>query len=189
MSTDGAKIAFASAATNLAPEDVNAADDIYLVETTSQTVSRVSAPGSQAAGDLDRVAAEISADGSMLAYAVKDRDGATASGGSRDAKRGDGVIGNKWSDIAIQSPLLGEVVVSSALGGGGANGDSGEPSISHNGNFVAYQSNATNLTADLDSNDATDIVLFDGNKGENVQVSKTAAGQPANGASSDPAVG
>ncbi|HET9482665.1 MAG TPA: hypothetical protein VFO79_01805, partial [Xanthomonadales bacterium] len=189
ISGDGGKIVFGSAATNLAPSDVNAADDIYVVETDSQTVAIASAAASETAGDMDRLAPELSGDGSMLAYAVKDRDGAIAAGstGGAGAKRGAGVF-NKWSDIAVQSDLLGEVIVSEGPGGQGADGDSGEPSISPAGDLVVYQTDATNLTLEADANGATDIVLFDLDKGGNEPVSKAADGSAANGASFDPAV-
>ena len=187
LSGDGAKVAFGSSATNLAPSDENAADDIYVVEVASQTVALGSASSSTAAGDFDRLAPQLSGDGEMLAYAVKDRDGAIASGRVGSAKRGAGV-GNKWSDVAIQSTLLGEVVVSKSPTAQPANGDSGEPSISANGALVAYQTDATNLTTGGDGNGATDIVLFDGNKTSNVAVSKAADGADANGASFAPSV-
>ena len=189
FSAGGDKVVFASSATNLAPTDENAADDVYLVELGSQSIVRVSAGTSVPAGDTDRVAPQLSGDGDTLSYAVKDRDGAAASGtpGGRDAKRTDGTF-NKWGDVAIQSSLLGEIVVSKSPTAQAANGDSGEPSISANGALVAYQTDATNLTTSADVNGTTDIVLFDANKAGNVAVSKTASGNDANGKSFDPSV-
>ena len=187
LSGDGAKVAFGSSATNLAPSDENAADDIYVVEVESQSVALGSAAAPAPAGDADRLAPQLSGDGDTLAYAVKDRDGAIASSGASSAKRGSGV-GNKWSDVAIQSTLLGEVVVSKSPTAQPADGDSGEPSISANGALVAFQTDATNLTTAGDGNGATDIVLFDGNNAANVAVSKSADGTDANGASFDPSV-
>ena len=188
FSASGDKVVFASSATNLAPSDENSADDVYLVELGSQSVVRVSAGDSVPAGDADRVAPQLSGDGGTLSYAVKDRDGAAASGTTGGAaKRAAGAF-DKWSDVAIQSTLLGEVVVSQSPTAQASNGDSGEPSISADGGLVAYQTDATNLTSAGDANGATDVVLFDGDKGANVPVSKAGDGSDANGASFDPSV-
>lgn len=186
LSGDGSKLVYASAATNLAPSDRNAADDIYVVDTGSQVVALASGTGARDAGDSDRLAPSISGDGSLLTYALKDRDGAVGAR-TASAQRGK-AFGDKWSDVAIQSTFLGEVRITVSPTAQDADGDSGEPSVSGDGRFVAYQTDATNLTPQADANGATDIVLFDTGKGANESVTKAANGAPANGASFAPSV-
>ena len=190
MSNDGAKLVFASAATNFVPGDVNAADDVFVVDVATQTIARASGFGTGLAGDRDRVSPTLSIDGTTVAYALKDRDAAIATAPPATAKDPSWpkAIGDKFADIAIvEGTDTTEEVVTVTAGGLPANGDSGEPDLSGDGNVVAYSTDATNLTAANDTNGFTDIVVYDTVADSNVLVSAAPGGLPANGPSEEPA--
>ncbi len=67
------------------------------------------------------------------------------------------------------------------------NGESGAPSISADGRFVAFQSDATNLVAG-DTNGFTDIFLHDRQTGETRRISISTTGEQGNGNSTDPVI-
>ncbi|HVF34581.1 MAG TPA: hypothetical protein VND91_04600 [Candidatus Saccharimonadia bacterium] len=181
------KVVFGSAATNLVPRDFNAADDVFVVDTPSQAIARVSAFGSGLAGDRDRVGPSLSGNGAVIAYGLRDRDGAIASTGAIVARDGEVLakgLGSKWGDIAVNNPVSGgELVITTAPGGGAANGDSGEPDVSGDGTVVVFSSNASNLTAAPDNNNVTDVVIYEMQTATNTAVSAS-----GNGPSADPAV-
>jgi Tol biopolymer transport system component len=73
--------------------------------------------------------------------------------------------------------------------GGDGNGTSRRPSLSEDGQYVAFQSAATDLiSAGLDANGETDIYVRDLIADETVRVSNANAGTEAIGASSSPAI-
>ncbi len=65
--------------------------------------------------------------------------------------------------------------ISTAIGGGDADGPSSHPSLSADGRYVAFQSDATNLVAG-DTNSTTDIFVRDRFAGTTVLVSQPAPG-------------
>src|SRR5215218_8173380 len=69
-----------------------------------------------------------------------------------------------------------------------ANGDSSIPPISADGNFIAFDSNASNLV-DLDTNGVSDIFLYDRQTPATQRVSVDSAGNQANGESFGPSIG
>src|SRR5207248_5589264 len=77
------------------------------------------------------------------------------------------------------------VSVSSA--GVEASGYSSGPSISADGRFVAFRSDAANLVAD-DTNNVADVFVHDRQTGETQRVSVSTAGAEANGVSQRPAI-
>jgi hypothetical protein len=68
--------------------------------------------------------------------------------------------------------------------GSQANGSSNAPSVSDDGRWFAYSSNATNL-APGDTNNLLDIFLYDRSTGTTALVSRGEGGAPANGRSAD----
>jgi Tol biopolymer transport system component len=76
--------------------------------------------------------------------------------------------------------------VSVATGGAQANGQSGGSTISTNGRYVAFASDATNLVAG-DTNDAQDVFVHDGVSGATTRVSVATRGTQANNSSFGPA--
>lgn len=67
------------------------------------------------------------------------------------------------------------------------NGDSSSPSISADGRWIAFASDATNLVPN-DTNGVTDIFVHDRQTGETTRVSVSTNGEQANGKSTFPAI-
>ena len=67
------------------------------------------------------------------------------------------------------------------------NAGSFEPSVSANGRFVAFSSEANNLAAD-DANNARDVYLHDRNTGDTILVSHATGGGAGNGVSDEPSI-
>jgi Tol biopolymer transport system component len=78
-------------------------------------------------------------------------------------------------------------LVSVGLDGGDANGDSDDPSISGDGRYVAFTSEAGNQVVG-DENGQPDVFVRDLERGTTVRVSVDATGGDANGASSHPSI-
>lgn len=89
--------------------------------------------------------------------------------------------------------------ISLALDGGGANGNSAQPSLSADGRYIVFESNATNLISadsnnDCDSNyddlpdNCADIFLFDRQSGQTTLVSVSTGNVQANNESMDPKI-
>jgi len=80
------------------------------------------------------------------------------------------------------------VLVSGNLSGaGGGNGNSTSGQVSTNGQWVVFQSDATNLVSN-DTNGTSDVFIRDVVAGTTALVSVSTNGGPANGASTDPAM-
>jgi Tol biopolymer transport system component len=77
--------------------------------------------------------------------------------------------------------------LSVAPDGSESNGATFDPAISSHGDFVAYASEASNLVPD-DTNETTDIFVFDRNAGLVERISVSSEGSEANGPSFDPAI-
>jgi Tol biopolymer transport system component len=148
ISADGRFVAFDSDASNLVTGDTNALTDVFVRDRTNGTTIRVSlgvgAIQATGASYLDA----ISADGQFVAYTSL----------ATNLVPGDT---NGFADafvVDLQSLMSERVSVSSgALEGDGPSGNS---SISSDGRFVAFLSNATNLVPN-DTNGAWDIFVRD----------------------------
>ena len=79
------------------------------------------------------------------------------------------------------------ILVSAAPDGSGSNSQSGSPSISADGRYVAFDSFSTDLVAG-DTNDANDVFVRDLVEGTTTLVSVDMMGGPANSGSGDPAI-
>ena len=136
ISADGRTVAFDSWA-QLDPADGNAHSDVYVRALGVATTTLVSRSGAGAAGNDDSRFPAISADGSRIAFASQATNLSAAAGAVQNVYVRDAHGG--------AAPLI----VSRAAGAGGAGGDdsSGGAAISADGRFVAFSSDATNLSA------------------------------------------
>jgi Tol biopolymer transport system component len=95
---------------------------------------------------------------------------------------------NKKTDVYVHDVGSGETArISVGPGGVEGNGGSYSPSVSGDGRYIAYWSNASNLVPD-DTNKTADIFLFDRDDGSTVRLSVSDAGEQGDGFSSDPSI-
>lgn len=164
MDASGRFVVFESQASNLVPGDTNDLSDVFLYDLDTSTLERISqAPdGSPANGaSSDPV---ISADGRYVAYV-------TEAGNIVEHMRW------AWSSIAVYDRSTGETVLAST-GAGGYQGMSqtSRPSISGNGQYVAFVSFDSSLVRG-DFNTLNDVFLHDMHTGETRLVSADSAGE------------
>lgn len=133
VSADGRFVVFESDASNLVPSDGNGVRDVFLRDRLLGTTSRIS----EAVGGGDASAESrhpsISEDGRWIAF-TSDADNL--------------VVGddNGLQDVFVFDRVTGVISrVSLAWDGGEADANSRTPSVSRDGRFIAFRSNATNL--------------------------------------------
>ncbi|PKN50661.1 MAG: hypothetical protein CVU55_15995, partial [Deltaproteobacteria bacterium HGW-Deltaproteobacteria-13] len=175
ISADGRYTAFQSDATNLVSDDTNGLRDIFVHDSqTGQTIRvNVASNGDQAAGGGSEKAV-ISGDGRYVGF-------------HSDATNLVTNDTNGLRDIFVNDSQTGQTIrVSVASDGTQASGGINEyPTISDDGRFVAWQSDATNLVTD-DTNGDRDIYVHDTATGDTIRVSVSSAGDQADGWSYDP---
>jgi Tol biopolymer transport system component len=148
ISDDGRFVAFGSAATNLVPGDSNGADDVFLRDVIAGTTSRVSLSSQGGQGHGNSKLPALSSDGRFVAFVSW----------ASDLVAGDL---NGYEDIFLcdrQSGATTRMSVDSQ--GNESNGKSYWPAISGDGQFVAFESTASNLVP-LDTNGFRDIFVRD----------------------------
>jgi Tol biopolymer transport system component len=175
LSGDGSAVAFTSLATNLAgPESVPTMNVFVHDPLRGQTTRISDSPGGEPA-DGDSTSPVLSGDGSVVAFdSFADN---LVSGDSNGA-----------SDVFVHERASGRTTrVSVASDGAQSNGGSFSPSISANGRFVAFASDATALVPG-DHNRDGDVFVHDRQTGKTTLISVTSDGKPANGDSFAPAI-
>lgn len=175
ISKTGRYIAFNSDASNLVPGDTNGQADCFVRDQGSKRTERVSLSSGGAQANGYCFAPAISQDGRFVAF----ESNATNLGGST----------NGVPQIYLHDRVTGSTVLVSerASGGQGGNGQSADPAISRDGQFVVYESQATDLVNN-DTNDASDIFLYNRGTGNTSRVSVRSSGAQANGGSFNPAI-
>lgn len=175
ISHDGEIITFQSDAWNLVPGDVNGNSDVFIHNRLTGVTSRISESASGAGGNWDSFAPALSADGSTIAY-------------TSHATNLGPIDNNLFADIYQWNRGTGTTtLVSSAIGGTPSNHGSGDPCISGDGRFIAFESYASNLVP-ADGNGHKDIFLHDSLSGFITRVTQTPAGVEANHYSSQAAI-
>ena len=196
ISADGRYVAFASAATNLVPGDTNNAADIFMRDTCqgapagcTPSLIRVSVDSLDNEAGAGSQSPAISADGRYVAFSSYAAN--LVPGDTNDVR-----------DIFIRDTCVGvppgctpatiRISVNSAETE--SDGDSYWPSISADGRFVAFQSDASNLVAS-DTNNASDVFVHDtcfgagtGCMPQTIRVSLADDGSEANGYSYTPSI-
>jgi hypothetical protein len=149
LSADGNIVAFKSEATNLVANDFNRQPDVFVHDCTAGTTVRVSVSSAGVEGNDISIPPTISDDGTQVAFGsfASNLIVGTATGGH--------------SQIYVHDLTTGETILISAdEDGNAANGSSPDiqPSISRDGNFVAFTSLATNLVPG-DTNGYPDVFI------------------------------
>ncbi len=144
-------------------------------ELAGQHLERVSVSSDGEEANSESSAPSISRDGRFVAFASR----------ASNLVPGDS---NERSDVFVHDRLSARTFrVSVSSTGAEANGISEHPSISCDGRFVAFTSDATNLDEEVENNSA-DVYLRDLLTGETVLVSTTAQEVPANDHSATPSI-
>ncbi|MFL5895216.1 MAG: hypothetical protein ACJ76Z_08890 [Thermoleophilaceae bacterium] len=133
ISADGRHVAFESRATNLAGGDGNQQTDVYWCDLDSGEVRRVSTPVSDDVdGSGTSLDPSISATGRYVAF-TSDAGGLVAGDGTR--------AGVYWKDMETGELRLVDV----PAGAAGSNGIGEHPHVSDDGEYVVFDSDATDL--------------------------------------------
>jgi Tol biopolymer transport system component len=167
-SANGLGVAFDSAATNLVGGDTNGAVDVFVRDRASGRTARVSVSSKGKQGDSGSSAPAVSGDGRFVAF----------SSSATNLVAGDT---NARNDIFVHDRTTGETTRVS-VAADGTQGDSnsiGTPSISADGRFVAFVSDASNLVPHGGS--IRQAYVKDRSTGAIELVSVDSAGNPAGG--------
>ncbi|MGH9459946.1 MAG: Ig-like domain-containing protein, partial [Vicinamibacteria bacterium] len=175
MSADGRYVAFESQARNLVAGDTNGRSDIFVHDRESGETTRVSVSGDGMQADRDSTDPSMSGDGRFVTFASE----------ARNLVTGDT---NREQDVFTHDRQTGKTMrVSVSSRGTEGDDDSHHPSISGDGRYVAFASEARNLVAG-DMNRRLDIFIHDRETGETTRVSVSSAGAEGNGDSEAPAI-
>jgi murein DD-endopeptidase MepM/ murein hydrolase activator NlpD len=180
ISADGRYVAFSSSANNLVPGDKNDRQDVFVHDRQTGQTMRVSVSSDGKEGNGASEEPAISADGRYVAFMSA----------ARNLVPGDS---NGTWDVFVHDRQTGQTTRVSVAGDGAqANRYSSEPSISADGRYVAFCSEASNLVPG-DTNDAGDVFVHDrGGGGSTWTVSgrvTDAAGQGISGVTLSAGVG
>jgi Tol biopolymer transport system component len=175
ISADGRFVAFDSLADNLVAGDTNHVRDVFVHDRATGATERVSVDRYGFDGNADSLRPSISADGRCVAF-------------MSFATNLDQNDGNAAADVFLRDRLLGTTeCVSVDLNGVPGNDRSEAPSLSADGNLVAFDSAATNLVAG-DTNGACDVFVRDRAAATTTRVSVDSAGDEADFSSVRPAL-
>jgi Tol biopolymer transport system component len=175
LSADGRLVAFTSFSDNLVAEDLNETADVFVHDMQSAQTTRVSVYGPDFESDGDSLRSMISANGRFVAF---DSDAWNLAWGDT----------NDAIDVYVydrQALVVTRVSVDDS--GDQSDGASFRPSISADGRYVAFYTEASNLVPG-DKNGATDVMLYDRQSGAVKRMSVTNSGQEADGDSIRPAL-
>jgi len=176
ITADGRFVVFDSIASNLVEIDANESWDIFLRDRLNETTIRLSEAWQGGDSDGASIDPVISDDGTVVVF----------SSSATNLVDNDS---NQVADIFLVNLLNGSVLrISVNQIQEEANNDSDAPDVSADGRFIVYESNATNLSATVDNNNATDIFLFDSLSGSTEVVSINSVGEQGNGISRNPSV-
>ncbi len=167
ISSDGRYITFQSDATDLVTGDTNAVRDIFLHDTQTGDTTRVSVDSNGVQGNALSYTAKISDDGRYIVF---------------NSYATNLVVGdtNGRLDIFLHDTQTGDTTrVSVDSNGVEGNGESTFPALSSDGQFIVFQSEATNLVVG-DTNAVIDIFLHDTQTGDTTRVSVDSNGNESN---------
>jgi hypothetical protein len=168
VSPDGRYVVYGSAATNLVPNDTNGFVDVFLRDRQTGTTELISVNSAGEQGDGDSHPGGVSADGRYVMF------WSYASNfypfDSNDA------------DVFVRDRVSGTTELISKTLSGPPAGNSGGLSMSSDGRYVAFESDAIDLVAG-DTNGTWDIFVRDRSSATTERISVSTSGAQANGAS------
>ncbi|EDN68252.1 WD40-like Beta Propeller [Beggiatoa sp. PS] len=158
ISADGSYIAFTSEATNLVTDDKNQKTDILVRDWKNKETVRISINNNGEEGDGDSFDASMSADGRYIAFGSRATNLVTNDN-------------NGVEDIFVHDRQMGETSrVSINSQGQQAESASFSPTLSTDGRYVVFNSEADNLVDD-DDNETTDVFIHDRQTGQTRRLS------------------
>ena len=175
ISADGRYVVFTSDATNLVPGDTNGVGDVFLVDTLRQVTGRVtvSSVGVQANGET--WSADVSEGGGFVVFASH----------ATNLVAGDT---NGVDDVFLWTRATGKTIrVSVAPNGDQVHKMSGEPVISSNGLWVAFDSASSSLAA-YDLNGQADVFVWNRLTHRTQLISLSTGGRQGHGPSGGPGI-
>jgi len=166
ISADGRYVAFTSNSPNLVTGDTNNVVDIFVKDILTGSTTRVSTKSSGAQGANGYSNASISADGRFVAF-----DGYGLVSGQT----------NNLSSVYLKDTVTGIVrdMSTNSSGAQATGGASWSSSITPDGRYVAFESDAKNLVTG-DTNNQRDIFVKDSQTNVTTRVSSGSAGEQAN---------
>ncbi|MDQ1500555.1 MAG: hypothetical protein QOI86_3895, partial [Actinomycetota bacterium] len=175
ISANGRFVAFASDATALVPGDHNRDGDVFVHDRQTGKTALISVTSEGKPANGDSFAPAISADGRYVAFVSH----------ATNLVRGDT---NGAADVFVHDLENGRTTrVSVGSDGAQINSDAFEPSISGDGRYVAFATDAANVVPG-DTNGASDVFVHDRQTGRTALVSATGDGHPSDRGSSSPAL-
>jgi Tol biopolymer transport system component len=175
ISGDGRYVAFESMATNLVTDDDNGQWDIFVYDRVGKGIEIVSVNGSGNEGNGYSLRSSISSYGRYVGF----------DSSATDLVPDDD---NNRLDVFVYDRNNKSVALASVnVGGKVGDADSTRPSLSADGRYVAFQSNATDLVTD-DTNGYADIFIYDRNTGTVERASVSDLGEVENGGSWEPSI-
>jgi PKD repeat protein/Tol biopolymer transport system component len=175
ISANGRYVAFTSLANNLVSGDTNNADDIFVHDRQTGQTTPVSVASDGTQGNARSIMPSISADGRYVAFFS---DASNLVSGDT----------NDYMDVFVHDRQTGQTSrVSVASDGTQGNNGSFAPSISADGRYVAFFSDASNLVSG-DTNDYMDVFVHDRQTGQTSRVSVASDGTQGNSISFDPSI-
>jgi hypothetical protein len=175
ISGNGRYVAFTSAASNLVTGDANEKSDVFVHDVDTGITTLVSISTAGVHGNRESQRPSISDDGRYVAF---------------ESCATNLLIGypDEYCSIYLRDRLNGTTsLLSVSSSGEVGNGDSTDPEISGDGNYVTFSSLANNLVH-MDTNEVTDIFLHDNLTGDTERASVSYYGDQGNHASEHPAL-
>jgi Tol biopolymer transport system component len=177
LSGDGRFVAFYSDSWNLVPGDTNGWGDVFVRDRLNGTTERVSISSTGAQGNAasGHHGPSITPDGRFVTFSSR----ATSLAAGTPNHDRDIFVRDRRFDTTERASL--------SSSGAQDNDESSAPTLSDDGRFVAFMSDATNLVA-RDTNGTTDVFVRDRQTDTTVRASVDSSGLEADGPSTFPAV-
>ncbi len=178
VSGDGSHVAFESFASNLVADDDANTLDVFVAVVETGAISRASVNSDEVPANGWSQEPTMSDDGTRVAFTSWATNLVT-----------DDVTGS-WDDVFVRDLENGTTILASGSSDVQANAHSWQPSLSGDGRYVAFSTNATNLVADDPPrrSDDADVYMRDLETGVVRRISISSTGEGANGLSWYPRV-
>lgn len=164
ISGDGKTVAFESFSSNLVQSDKNGFRDVFVWHSTTGKIDMVSIGAKGAEANAESYEPTVSGDGNFISFT-------SMAGNISPTEKGVSNNNVFLRDMQTETTIMISVDPGTKQGGGGSN-----PSISYDGNRIAFYSHTSTLVAN-DNNGLWDIFLWEKDKKPLKRISLTADGK------------